>query len=128
MDITAIDHIVLTAKNLKETIEFYTYILGMELIEFGENNSRKALKFGNQKINLHQLGSEVLPNAINANIGTLDICLLTSTPLDEVLSELKQKGIAPITKIVQRSGANGAISSIYIRDPDGNLIEISQYI
>lgn len=125
MKITAIDHIVMTVQDLQKTIDFYTHILGMQEITFG--SGRKALLFGQQKINLHQKGNEILPNAHHADVGTIDICLLTSTPLEQVLQELAEQNVNVEEGIVERTGAVGAIRSIYLRDPDGNLIEISQY-
>ena len=125
MKITALDHLVLTVANIEKSIAFYTQVLGMEEITFGEG--RKALLFGRQKINLHQRGADVLPNAQNAACGTADLCLLTDTPLPQVLTELQQHGIEPISGVVPRTGAVGAIESVYLRDPDGNLLEISRY-
>ena len=125
MKITALDHLVLTVANIEKSIAFYTQVLGMEEITFGEG--RKALLFGRQKINLHQRGAEVLPNAQNAACGTADLSLLTDTPLPQVLTELQQHGIEPISGVVPRTGAVGAIESVYLRDPDGNLLEISRY-
>ena len=86
MNITALDHLVLTVADVARSIDFYTRVLGMEAITFGEG--RKALRFGSQKINLHQLGAEVLPNAARATAGSADLCLLTDTPLPQVLAEL----------------------------------------
>ena len=126
MRIASIDHIVLTVADLQRTLDFYVRVLGMREVDFA--NGRKALAFGSQKINLHVKGEEILPNALNANVGTADICLLTDTPLELVLEELEAAGIAIGQGIVPRTGALGAISSIYVRDPDGNLIEISRYI
>ena len=125
MKITALDHLVLTVADIEKSIAFYTQVLGMEEITFGEG--RKALLFGRQKINLHQRGAEVLPNAQNAACGTTDLCLLTDTPLPQVLTELQQHGIEPISGVVPRTGAVSAIESVYLRDPDGNLLEISRY-
>ena len=125
MKITALDHLVLTVANIEKSIAFYSQVLGMEEITFGEG--RKALLFGRQKINLHQRGAEVLPNAQNAACGTADLCLLTDTPLPQVLTELQQHGIEPISGVVPRTGAVGAIESVYLRDPVGNLLEISRY-
>ncbi len=126
MNITSIDHIVLTTSDIERTLAFYTQVLGMQEISFGDN--RKALLFGQQKINLHEVGKEILPNASNANTGTLDICLLTDTPLDEVMDTLIKHNVAVLEGgIVPRTGAVGKISSIYCRDPEGNLIEISCY-
>ena len=125
MNITALDHLVLTHADIARSIDFYTRVLGMEAITFGEG--RKALRFGSQKINLHQLGAEVLPNAARATAGSADLCLLTDTPLPQVLAELAAHQIEAISDIVPRTGAVGAIESVYLRDPDGNLLEISRY-
>ena len=126
MNITALDHLVLTVADVARSIDFYTRVLGMEAITFGEG--RKALRFGSQKINLHQLGAEVLPNAARATAGSADLCLLTDTPLPQVLAELAAHQIEAISDIVPRTGAVGAIESVYLRDPDGNLLEISRYL
>ena len=126
MNITALDHLVLTVADVARSIDFYTRVLGMEAITFGEG--RKALRFGSQKINLHQLGAEVLPNAARATAGSADLCLLTETPLPQVLAELAAHQIEAISDIVPRTGAVGAIESVYLRDPDGNLLEISRYL
>ena len=125
MNITALDHLVLTVADIPRSVDFYTRVLGMEEITFGEG--RKALRFGCQKINLHQLGAEVLPNAAHATAGSADLCLLTDTPLPQVLAELAAHQIEAISDIVPRTGAVGAIESVYLRDPDGNLLEISRY-
>ena len=125
MRIVSIDHIVLTVADLQRTLDFYVRALGMREVDFA--NGRKALAFGSQKINLHVKGEDILPTARNANVGTADICLLTDTPLETVLEELEASGIAVEQRVVPQTGALGAISSIYVRDPDGNLIEISRY-
>lgn len=125
MKITALDHLVLTVADIDTTVDFYVNILGMEKQIFGEN--RVALRFGNQKINLHELGKEIKPNAQYAVCGSADLCLLTDTPLADVMTHLQHHQIPIIDGIVPRTGAVGKIQSIYIRDPDGNLIEISQY-
>ena len=125
MKLTALDHLVLTVADIGRSVDFYVRVLGMEEITFGDD--RKALRFGAQKINLHQLGAEVLPNAQHAGCGTADLCLLTDTPLDQVLLELQQHGVECLSGIVQRTGAMGPIRSVYLRDPDGNLLEISRY-
>lgn len=123
--ITALDHLVLTVADIQKTLAFYTKVLGMTEITFGDN--RKALQFGSQKINLHELGKEIKPNAKHAVCGSSDLCLLTDTPLDEVMVHLQTHDIPIIDGIVPRTGAIGKIRSIYIRDPDGNLLEISSY-
>ena len=126
MDIRNLDHLVLTVANLESTCRFYSLALGMEIIEFGEN--RKALKFGNQKINLQQYGSEFEPKAFKPMPGTADLCFITDFPLHEVTQELKEKCIEIEEGPVERTGANGKIISIYLRDPDMNLIEVSNYL
>lgn len=126
MNITSLDHLVLTVVDIDIIADFYVNILGMEKQVFGDN--RIALKFGNQKINLHQKGHEIKPNAQQAVCGSADLCLLTDMPLSQVMHHLAIHQVAVIDGIVPRTGAKGAIQSIYIRDPDGNLIEISQYL
>ncbi|MBV7435404.1 VOC family protein [Cardiobacteriaceae bacterium TAE3-ERU3] len=123
--ITALDHFVLTVQDIDASIEFYTRVLGMEAITFGEG--RHALRFGRQKINLHQAGQEITPHARVPASGSADVCLLTSTPLTDVLAHLAHCGIDAESDVVPRTGAVGAIESVYLRDPDGNLIEVSRY-
>ena len=125
MIIDRIDHIVLTVQNIEKTVEFYTNVLGMNVVEFSQG--RKALTFGNQKINLHQKGKEFEPKAHIPTSGSIDLCLIASTDIRQVKEELKDKGIEIIQDIVERTGAIGNIKSIYIRDPDKNLIELSNY-
>ena len=125
MHITALDHLVLTVADIERSIAFYTQVLGMQAITFGEG--RRALTFGSQKINLHQRQAEIAPHAAHPTCGSADLCLLTDSPLESVLAELTAHGITPLSGIVPRSGAQGAIHSIYLRDPDGNLLEISRY-
>lgn len=126
MGFTGIDHIVLTVKSIEKTIEFYCGILGM--IEVTFNEGRKAILCGEQKINLHKAGKEFEPKAFFPTPGSADICLITDTPLNEVLSELSKYKVPLIEGPVPRTGAKGKIISIYIRDPDQNLIEISNYL
>jgi catechol 2,3-dioxygenase-like lactoylglutathione lyase family enzyme len=123
MKIKSIDHIVLTVSDISQTCRFYTKILGMEEITF--LNDRKALKFGNQKINLHLKGREFDPKAKEPTPGSADICLIVETPLQKVISQLKRSGIQIEDGPLERTGAQGALISIYIRDPDGNLLELS---
>ncbi|NOY95714.1 MAG: cupin domain-containing protein [Chlorobi bacterium] len=120
-----IDHIVLTVKDIQRTCNFYAETLGMNVIEFGKG--RKALKFEKQKINLHEYGKEFEPKATNAAPGTIDICLITETPIPILINHIKKLGIGIIEGPVERTGAEGKIESIYFRDPDGNLIEVSNY-
>jgi catechol 2,3-dioxygenase-like lactoylglutathione lyase family enzyme len=126
MKITQIDHIVLTVKSIDVTTDFYAAALGMEVITFGEG--RKALSFGDQKLNLHEVGKEFEPKADKPTPGSIDICLITETPINEVIDELRLAGVTLIEGPVKRTGARGAIVSIYFRDPDHNLIEVSNYI
>lgn len=125
MKIKNIDHLVLTVADIEKTVDFYTSILGFEVVVFGEN--RKALTFGNQKINLHQKGKEFEPKAKHPTCGSADLCFISETNIHEVLQELKEKNIEIIEGIVERTGALGKIQSVYFRDPDLNLIEISNY-
>ncbi len=123
MNITQLDHLVLTVKDIDATCRFYAEHLGMEIITFGDN--RKALRFGSQKINLHQLGNEFEPKADKPTSGSADLCFLSDTPLEDIMAEVQLAGIAILEGPIQRTGASGPIQSIYIRDPDDNLIEIS---
>ena len=125
MEIKSIDHLVLTVKNIDVTIDFYQQVLGMSTESFG--NGRTALTYGSQKINLHKLGQEFEPKALNVKTGSADVCFITETPIDEAAYHLEREGIAIIEGPVKRTGAKGKIISIYFRDPDGNLIELSNY-
>jgi catechol 2,3-dioxygenase-like lactoylglutathione lyase family enzyme len=124
MKIKKLDHLVLTVKDIYTTCEFYSEALGMETVSFGEG--RKALQFGNQKINLHEFGSE--PKAMMPVPGSADLCFITEIPIEEVVSHLNKNGISILEGPVYRTGAVGKINSVYVRDPDLNLIEISNYI
>lgn len=126
MKISRIDHIVLTVKSIDVTTEFYERALGMEVVTFGEG--RKALSFGEQKFNLHEAGKEFEPKANKPTLGSIDICLITETAINEVIDELRLAGVSLIEGPVRRTGASGPIMSIYFRDPDLNLIEVSNYI
>ena len=122
--IDRLDHLVLTVASIDATAAFYTSALGMKLITFG---NRKALRFGEQKINLHQAGKEFEPKAAHPTPGSGDLCFITQTPLEDVISHLKASNCAIELGPVERTGAVGEMRSIYIRDPDFNLIEISNY-
>lgn len=124
VNISRLDHLVLTVKDIDETIEFYQK-LGMKKEIF--KGSRVALKFGNQKINLHKLGNEFEPKAFNVKEGSADLCFIVDTNLEEVKSYLESINIKIEEGIVPRTGAIGEIKSIYLRDPDMNLIELSNY-
>lgn len=126
MQIHSLDHLVLTVRNIDATIAFYTEALGMQLVTFGAG--RKALAFGNQKINLHELGKEFEPKAQQPTAGSADLCFLTSTPLAEVMTHLNSHQVPIIEGPVQRTGARGTILSVYVRDPDLNLIEIANQL
>ena len=125
MKISRIDHLVLTVQDIQQTCEFYAKVLGMEVVTFSEN--RKALKFGQQKLNLHQVGHEFEPKAKHPTPGAIDLCLITDTPLQEIRVHLNNCGVIIEAGIVPRTGAMGAIASLYIRDPDENLVEIANY-
>jgi catechol 2,3-dioxygenase-like lactoylglutathione lyase family enzyme len=124
--IDRIDHIVLTAFDVQRTIDFYSKVLGMEPITFA--GGRRGLAFGRQKINLHQAGREFEPKALKPVPGALDLCFITGTPLDAVIAELKVHGVAIAEGPVPKTGALGPMTSVYFRDPDGNLIEVSNYL
>jgi catechol 2,3-dioxygenase-like lactoylglutathione lyase family enzyme len=126
MKIDNLDHLVLTVRDIKATADFYVSVLGMELVQFGVG--RSALLFGSQKINLHQQGNEFDPKAEAPTPGSADMCFLTSVPLAEVVNHLKAFDVPVIQGPVQRTGATGAINSVYLRDPDMNLIEISNQL
>ena len=123
MHIDSLDHLVLTVADIDISCAFYQRVLGMEIIIFGAG--RKALAFGSQKINLHQIGHEFEPKAQRPTPGSADLCFLTSVPLTEVQAHIATCGVAISEGPVQRTGAQGPILSVYFRDPDLNLIEVS---
>jgi len=125
MRIDRIDHIVITAHDVERTIAFYTRVLGMEAITFA--GGRRGLAFGRQKINLHQSGREYEPKALKPTPGSIDLCFITEGSLDEVAAHLKACDVKIAEGPVQKTGALGPMQSIYFRDPDGNLIEVSKY-
>lgn len=124
--IKSLDHLVLTVKDIAKTVEFYTMVLGMQKEIFKQN--RVALKFGSQKINLHQLGAEFEPKAYNVKEGSADLCFITQTSVTDFKAHIESLGVKVIEGPVKRTGAVGEINSIYVRDPDGNLIEIANYV
>jgi catechol 2,3-dioxygenase-like lactoylglutathione lyase family enzyme len=126
MRIEAIDHLVLTVRDLDAAVAFYTRVLGMEEVTFGAG--RRALAFGAQKINLHQAGHEYEPKASTPTPGSADLCFLTDTAAAAVLEHLRACGVPIVEGPVMRTGARGPIVSVYVRDPDGNLLEISSYV
>jgi len=123
MRIAGLDHLVLTVADPDATVAFYER-LGMRREVFGDG--RLALRFASQKINLHRAGSEIAPHARRAIPGSGDICLLVEGDLDDVRRELAAAGIAVELGPVERTGAQGPIRSLYVRDPDGNLVELAQ--
>ena len=122
--IKSLDHLVLTTHDAEKCIDFYTRVLGMKLEIFG--NGRKALRFGEQKINLHDKSTVTEGYAANPTPGSLDLCFLADRPLDEVIAQLRAAGIPIELGPVARTGARFALLSVYVRDPDQNLIEISE--
>ena len=126
MNISSIDHLVLTVKDIPASVDFYTKVLGMKEVTFGER--RKALTFGDQKINLHEVGREFEPNARNPTAGSADLCLISEMRVHEVVKRLRDAGVPVEVGEVQRTGALGPMTSVYFRDPDGNLLEVSNYL
>ena len=126
ISIDRIDHIVLTVFDLDRTIDFYARVLGMEPVSFA--GGRRGLAFGRQKLNLHQAGREFEPKALKPAPGAIDLCLVAATPLEAVIESLKAAGVAIIEGPVPKTGATGPMMSVYFRDPDGNLIEVSNYV
>ena len=126
MKIDSLDHMMLTVKDIDATATFYSRVLGMDIVTFG--SGRKALAFGMQKINLHQHGREFEPKAQQPTPGSADLCFITSVPLPEVVNHLSLCDIAVIEGPVLRTGATGSILSVYFRDPDMNLIEVSNHV
>lgn len=123
--IVRLDHFVLTVASIERTCAFYQRVLGMNCVSFGQG--RKALAFGQQKINLHEVGKEFEPKAHRPTAGSADFCLITNTPLAEVIAHLQRQEVVIEEGPVARTGAIGPIQSVYIRDPDDNLVEIANY-
>lgn len=123
--IDRLDHLVLTVKDVEASCDFYSHVLGMKVISFGDG--RRALCFGNQKINLHQLGQSYEPKAENPTPGSSDLCFVMFVPLSTMQEHLHACGIPVIEGPVRRVGATGPLVSLYIRDPDLNLIEVATY-
>jgi catechol 2,3-dioxygenase-like lactoylglutathione lyase family enzyme len=122
----SLDHLVLTVRDIDATIAFYAGVLGMRDETFGDG--RRALHFGEQKLNLHAAGAEVSPNAAAATPGSADLCFITRTPVEGVVRVLEDNGVQVEQGPVERSGAIGQLLSVYVRDPDGNLVEISNQV
>jgi catechol 2,3-dioxygenase-like lactoylglutathione lyase family enzyme len=124
IQIRSLDHLVLTVADIAATCAFYTRVLGMRDVVFGEG--RHALAFGHHKINLHQYKAEFEPKAQRPTPGSADFCLLTDTPSEEILRHLGDCGVPVVEGPVGRTGATGPLTSIYLRDPDGNLVELAR--
>lgn len=123
MHVDGLDHLVLTVASIEATSTFYASALGMRIERFGTN--RTALRFGAQKLNLHEVGKEFEPKAAVPTPGSADLCFLTSAPLAAVMAHLQTLGIPIEAGPVERTGAQGRLLSVYFRDPDGNLLEVS---
>jgi catechol 2,3-dioxygenase-like lactoylglutathione lyase family enzyme len=123
--IDRIDHLVLTVHDLDRTIDFYSRVLGMQPVTFA--GGRRGLAFGRQKLNLHQAGREFEPKALKPVPGAIDLCFISETPLEAVIAHLQSNGVKVIEGPVPKTGALGPMSSVYFRDPDGNLVEVSNY-
>ena len=126
MRIDRLDHLVLTVADIDATADFYTRVLGMEAVTFGAG--RTALAFGRSKINLHRAGHEFEPRAHRPTPGSADLCLIADGPLEQVIEDLTEHGVPIEEGPVERTGATGPIRSVYFRDPDQNLIEVSTYL
>ncbi len=125
MQVESLDHLVLTVANLERTLAFYTRVLGMHPLSSGQG--RHALALGDQKINLHLAGQEFDPKALRPTPGSADLCLITRSPLSRLLAHLGACGVEVIEGPVPRTGARGPMISVYLRDPDGNLLEVASY-
>ena len=125
LTIDRLDHLVLTVADVESTVAFYTRVLGMKDVAFGAG--RRALAFGAQKINLHPAGREIAPHARRPAAGSADFCLITRAPLADAMAHVRACGVAIEEGPVTRTGATGTITSFYLRDPDGNLVEVSNY-
>jgi len=126
LTINRLDHIVLTVADIEESCTFYTSVLGMERVTYGQG--RTALAFGTQKINLHQRGNEFDPKATHPTPGSADLCFITETPITVVVGAVAKWGVVVEEGPVYRTGATGTLLSVYFRDPDGNLIEVSNEV
>ncbi len=124
--IDRIDHLVLTVSDIDATCDFYRRALGMKRVVFGPD-SRVALAFGTQKINLHRAGAEFEPKAERPTPGSADLCFITEDTIENLVTHLKAAGIPIIKGPVPRTGATGPMTFVYLRDPDGNLIEVARY-
>ena len=125
LEMDRLDHLVLTVRDIPRTVDFYTRVLGMRPVTFA--GGRRALAFGRQKINLHLAGREFEPRAAQPQPGSADLCFITETPLKDAMDHIASCGVELVLPPSPRTGAVGAMQSIYLRDPDENLIEVSNY-
>lgn len=125
MNIVSIDHLVLTVNSIEKTVRFYESVLGAKKEVFGEG--RVALMFGDQKINLHEVGNEFDPKANNPMPGSGDLCFVTTSSLEDAMVHVKGQGVPILEGPVRRTSALGPVNSFYVRDPDGNLVEVAAY-
>jgi len=126
MRVERIDHVVLTVKDVDRSLSFYQTVLGMRPVTFGEG--RRALAFGDQKLNLHQAGREFEPKARRPTAGSADLCFTTDVPISDVIEHLARAGVAIEIGPVDKTGARRSLRSIYFRDPDGNLVEVANEV
>ncbi len=126
MRVQRIDHVVLTVADVERTTRFYERVLGMTPVWFGEG--RRALAFGDQKLNLHEAGREFEPKARRPTPGAIDLCFTTDVPLEDVAAHLRECSVEIELGPVDKVGARRALRSLYFRDPDGNLIEVSNEV
>jgi catechol 2,3-dioxygenase-like lactoylglutathione lyase family enzyme len=124
MRVSSLDHLVLTVADIERTASFYERVLGMERVSY--DAGRHALRFGSQKLNLHQLGHELTPRAAHAVAGSADVCFLLEGSLEEAIAHLRAEHVTIEHGPVVRPGARGPIRSVYFRDPDNNLIEVCE--
>jgi catechol 2,3-dioxygenase-like lactoylglutathione lyase family enzyme len=125
MKVDSLDHLVLTVRDIDRTCKFYSRVLGMEEMTFG--SGRRALRFGGQKINLHEAGKEFEPKPSKPTPGSADLCFTTDVSVEQAIDHLRYHGVEIVEGPVDREGARAPIESVYVRDPDGNLIEVSNY-
>jgi catechol 2,3-dioxygenase-like lactoylglutathione lyase family enzyme len=126
MTVEGLDHLVLTVRDIDATCSFYSTVLGMRVVEFG--GGRKALAFGRQKMNLHEAGQEFSPHARRPEPGAADLCFLSPLPLEKVILHLAAHRVEIVEGPVRRTGAVGPLLSVYVMDPDGNLLEIANQL
>ena len=125
VELTGIDHFVLTVEDVEATCAFYAEVLGAEAVSFGDG--RTALRFGDQKVNLHRAGEEFEPRAARPTPGAGDFCVTTDADIETVVGDLREAGVEIVEGPVERTGAVGRTTSVYVRDPDENLVEIASY-